>query len=201
VSLEENKGQAVGRPDNNLAPMPRVANPRARKTLLWFYSIAGSLGSIALIAAALAPSPGQHVRPIGGIGGFAGLFFSIWLGWRAHLVELPQRTVESAKDRIRSRGRALKIVKTNPVLATELRIGRPDLIRKFDDGGLVDVNHVPATILQTLPGISTELAVRIVATRKSVGGFDARGDLEIVLNLEPHLLDEANDFLLFLKID
>jgi hypothetical protein len=34
-----------------------------------------------------------------------------------------------------------------PVLARELRIGRPDVPRQFDDGGLVDLNHAPVPVL------------------------------------------------------
>jgi hypothetical protein len=37
-------------------------------------------------------------------------------------------------------------------MAWELRIGRPDLPRVYDDGGLIDVNHVPPQVLATLPG-------------------------------------------------
>ena len=34
-----------------------------------------------------------------------------------------------------------------PALAGELRIGRPDLPREYDDGSLVDVNRVPGAVL------------------------------------------------------
>ena len=34
------------------------------------------------------------------------------------------------------------MVQTNPALARELRIGRPDLPRQYD-GALVDINRVP----------------------------------------------------------
>jgi hypothetical protein len=43
-------------------------------------------------------------------------------------------------------------------LAAELRIGRPDLPRHFDDGGLIDVNTVPAQVLSRLPGLRPEEA-------------------------------------------
>ena len=48
---------------------------------------------------------------------------------------------------MRLRREARRLQQDNPVLAQELKIGRPDLPRGYDDGGLVDVNHVPAAIL------------------------------------------------------
>jgi hypothetical protein len=41
----------------------------------------------------------------------------------------------------------------DPAVAAELRIGRPDLPRNFDDGGLIDVNTVPAQVLSRLLGL------------------------------------------------
>lgn len=48
---------------------------------------------------------------------------------------------------------ARHIVQTNPALARELRIGRPDLPREYDDDGLVDVNCVPGAVLADRLGL------------------------------------------------
>ena len=48
-----------------------------------------------------------------------------------------------ANARLRLRRKAHRLFVTNSALADELRIGRPDLPRRFDDGGLIDVNHAP----------------------------------------------------------
>src|SRR5690606_39982870 len=40
------------------------------------------------------------------------------------------------------------------MLAKRLAIGRPDLPRQFDDGGLIDLNHAPEHVLTSLPGVS-----------------------------------------------
>ena len=45
------------------------------------------------------------------------------------------------------------------MLARELRIGRPDLPRQYDDGGLVDVNNVPVGVLAEL---EAQLRIRIL---------------------------------------
>jgi hypothetical protein len=43
------------------------------------------------------------------------------------------------------RRQARELAKRNPVLARDLNIGRPDVPHDYNDGGLVDVNQVPAT--------------------------------------------------------
>jgi hypothetical protein len=121
----------------------------------------------------------------------------MWIGWYAHFVPLGHPTIEDAKARIRARERSLRMLERNPRLASELGIGRPDLPRRFDDGGLVDVNHVPAMVLASLPGIDEALAEKIVTMREHLGSFDSSADVEIVLNLPPTRLDQARDFMIF----
>jgi DNA uptake protein ComE-like DNA-binding protein len=91
-------------------------------------------------------------------------------------------------------------VRDDPDLATDVRIGRPDLPRSFDDGGLVDVNHVPASFLVKLPGIDAPPAERIVATRHEVGGFGSIADLEITLELAHMTVSQVKDRLIFRPI-
>lgn len=71
------------------------------------------------------------------------------------------RVVALATEQMRLREKARKIVAKNPSLAHELQIGRPEFHRRFDDGGLVDVNHVPVDYLTQLPGIDQSIAQRI----------------------------------------
>ena len=62
---------------------------------------------------------------------------------------------------------------------------------------MVDANHAPATVLATIPGISTTLAHQIVTSRDSVGGFRDLSDMSITLGITPQTLDEAATFLVF----
>ncbi|MEV4140297.1 BTAD domain-containing putative transcriptional regulator [Dactylosporangium sp. NPDC049742] len=71
-------------------------------------------------------------------------------------VELTQRV---------RREQARQLVNHHPSIARELHIGRPDLSRTFDDGGLVDINTAPETIIASLHGIGPDDARRIVADR------------------------------------
>jgi DNA uptake protein ComE-like DNA-binding protein len=166
---------------------------------LWVFSIGGLIGSSALIAAALAPAGNNHYQPVGGILGFVALGASGWIGWQAHLVELPSRQSQSVKAQLRARSKALRILRKNPELATELGIGRPDLSRTYDDGGLIDVNHVPLALIEQLPGVDGELALRISDVRSDVGGFDSIDDMEILLNLPPGILPDVRGRLIFRK--
>jgi hypothetical protein len=68
------------------------------------------------------------------------------------------------------REEARKIWDTDPGLAHELGIGRPDLNRGFDDGGLVDLNSAPASVIASVCGIDQRHADAIVKARDGRGG-------------------------------
>jgi hypothetical protein len=106
--------------------------------------------------------------------------------------------LSAARQRLRRRSDARKIATRDPKLAHELGIGRPDLYRGFDDGGLVDVNHSPVYVIADLPGVDMQTAVEIVAVRSEVGGFDSIDELSVTVNLPPTQLDGVADRLLFL---
>ncbi|MFF4507612.1 ComEA family DNA-binding protein [Streptomyces sp. NPDC001401] len=75
------------------------------------------------------------------------------------------------------------MLERDPALARELRIGRPDLPQQFDDGGLIDINHVPVAILATLPGFSPELAEQVARSRDEHHGFAFVQDLKVYANI------------------
>jgi hypothetical protein len=62
--------------------------------------------------------------------------------------------LRAARARIDRRRQARKLADDNPILGRDLKIGRPDLPRSYDDGGLVDVNRVPAPVLVGCLGLS-----------------------------------------------
>jgi Helix-hairpin-helix motif len=201
VSLRQ---QTAGRFQvRNLFPhgMP-VRHPRTRKLCLWLGSLVGGILCAALIATGLAPSPGHHRELWEAVLGVAGLLGAAWIGVFAY--RIPVGPVSDAMKHMQARARARRLVEKDPVLATELGIGRPDLSQlhddEFDDGGLIDVNHVPASWLATLPGLNDQLAAKIMRVRDGVGGFTSTADLEVTLDLPPGRLDEVKDRLLFRTI-
>jgi hypothetical protein len=106
---------------------------------------------------------------------------------------------DKAREVLRRRDYSRKLLTDNPQLAKELNIGRPDLHSEFDDGGLIDVNHVPEEFLTMLPGIDTVLASTIIEVRDPIGGFDSLDDMEILLGLPPQRLDWARERAIFVR--
>jgi DNA uptake protein ComE-like DNA-binding protein len=102
-----------------------------------------------------------------------------------------------AVERIRRREYARRLLHSDPLLAYELRIGRPDLPRDFDDGGLIDVNHASAGALTRLPEINEQMAAQIVTARESVGGFSSVDDMSVLVGCAPPAFDRLEDFLVF----
>ncbi len=107
--------------------------------------------------------------------------------------------LDDAERGLRLRRESRHLVETNPKLAVELRVGRPDLPRRYDDGGLVDVNHAPASFLAQFPGVTPTTADQIVSVRDGIGGFESVDDLSNTIGLAPQSLDEAADYLVFLR--
>jgi hypothetical protein len=114
----------------------------------------------------------------------------------------PDPAIADALDRFQRRRDAHRIVVEDLPLAAELRIGRPDLERSYDDGGLVDVNHVPIDILVEYLDMAPEVATEIVRTRAIRDGFTSADDLFISVDcLNPARLDMIRDRLIFIPRD
>lgn len=106
--------------------------------------------------------------------------------------------VDAARDRRELRRKAREIATEDPGLARELGIGRPDVQRDFDDGGLVDINSVPAEVLLQLRGMTAELAAHVVQVREIRGPYSSVEELSVFADLPPGLSDQLADRLLFL---
>jgi hypothetical protein len=84
-------------------------------------------------------------------------------------------------------------------LARELRIGRPDLPRQFDDGRLVDLNHVPTPVIVQLLGLSeAEAAAQVIEARDRIGGFLSAEEVIAHTDLSPTRIDGIRERLVFL---
>jgi DNA uptake protein ComE-like DNA-binding protein len=110
-----------------------------------------------------------------------------------------EAVVERVKRQRLLREKARELAASDPGLAKELRIGRPDLPRQYNDGGLVDVNHAPAEALSLLPGITAELAARIERVRAETGGFVSAEELSAVAGLPPALTGDLADYAVFIR--
>jgi hypothetical protein len=71
---------------------------------------------------------------------------------------------------------ARQLAAQDPLLARDLKIGRPDLPHTFDDGGLVDLNSAPPQVIAAACGLPPSTGDAIVAARPP-GGFLAVDDV------------------------
>ncbi|WP_160330397.1 ComEA family DNA-binding protein [Sphaerimonospora mesophila] len=152
--------------------------------------------------------PGE-LPPGPGILMFGGMFGS-WLGGTVHSFIIRQRVFETpgmtandraialAQHRRALREQARELAERDPSMARELRIGRPDLPRQYDDGGLVDVNHAPAQVIAALPGMTPALAEQVVKARETVGSFVSAEDLSAAASLPPNLTSELAEYTIYL---
>jgi len=134
----------------------------------------------------------EELRPIDDVAMVAGMIAAIGgavhvavltgSGWPSHKggadeqVEPDPHVVELIERRTR-REQARALLLHHPSIARDLHIGRPDLPRTFDDGGLVDVNSAPEHVLALLPGLGFQNAKLIVTVREVQGPFASIDEL------------------------
>lgn len=133
------------------------------------------------------------------------LIMFCWIGGAAVaayfvLTTTSDGAIAQARRQRKLRKQARELVARDATLAVQAHIGRPDLPGDHEDGGLVDVNRVPADVLARVPGIDRALAERLVSVRHDVGGFASLADLITTLDLNPTDLDDAADLLVFIPL-
>ncbi|MEH1123819.1 BTAD domain-containing putative transcriptional regulator [Micromonospora sp. CPCC 206061] len=150
--------------------------------------IVAAVGYLLLAAAgcAISEATSDEGDPSGWFGIAMFLMVIATLGGAFHVVLLSfvvpsraqpdPRLIVAIEQRAR-RQQALQLASQYPAVARELNIGRPDLPRVFDDGGLIDINAAPAQVLTALPGMNPHLAERVVAERQYRGAFGSIDDL------------------------
>jgi hypothetical protein len=113
------------------------------------------------------------------------------------LKERNRESVAAARSRIERRQEARRLAAANPALARELKIGRPDLPRDYDDGGLVDVNHVPGEVLAARLGLTAAEVTDVLAARDRLGRFSSADELGAYTQLAPDRVDELREEMIF----
>jgi hypothetical protein len=108
-----------------------------------------------------------------------------------------QQALAAAQARMKRRQATRELVRANPALAHELGVGRPDLAGQYDDGGLIDVNHVPEPVLTSALDLTPAEAKAIEGARARLGSFVSAEEVAVYAGLEPGRLDEVGDLLWF----
>jgi DNA uptake protein ComE-like DNA-binding protein len=91
------------------------------------------------------------------------------------------------------RTEARKLATEDPLIARDLRVGRPDLQRNYDDGGLADLNNAPAATIAAVCGLDAATVAEIVAVRTAVGGFAAVDDVFAAVDVPIPAWDRVRD--------
>jgi hypothetical protein len=115
-------------------------------------------------------------------------------GVPAHRDPAVARALEARARREESR----RLIARDPALRRDLGIGRPDLGRDYDDGGLIDVNTAPAAVIAGVCGIDDRYADAIVAGRTARGGtYYNLGELLVEVPLPPHVQEQLRERAVF----
>jgi Helix-hairpin-helix motif len=188
-----------------LAPVPFAhAAVRLRQRSMWAVTAAYAIGSLLWIVAASLPEGDwgdtllSIVAPVLIAVGTAHAFL---LRRRVFAPPPTQPALAAALATRQRRAEARAIASRDTALARQLRIGRPDLSRQFDDGGLVDVNHVPAQVLVDQLGLSPARAGQVVEVRDRLGGFAGPEELTAYTDLSPEAVDGLKEHLVFFAVE
>jgi hypothetical protein len=69
--------------------------------------------------------------------------------------------------------------------------------RRFDDGGLIDVNTVPAQVLSRLPGLRPEDVEQILTARLDPLGLHSVEDLIVTAEVPADVAESLREVLVF----
>jgi DNA uptake protein ComE-like DNA-binding protein len=119
-----------------------------------------------------------------------GLRRAVYAGSTGQVALDPVAAVKAARAR---RAAARELAQQDPLMARELRIGRPDLPHTYDDGGLVDLNSAPATVIAETCQLPASVAGAIVSARTEGGGFLAVDDVFMLAEIPVNSWDVIRD--------
>ena len=78
-----------------------------------------------------------------------------------------------------------------------MRVGRPDVARDYDDGGLLDLNSVPSHALAEHGGLSHAEAAKIVEVRGQLGRYVSMDELLAYVDLPEQTVTRLRDVAVF----
>jgi hypothetical protein len=179
----------------------RGEDPRYRRQMLIFAIIVGiaSVSSFVLIGVDGANTPGSSTGPMGTVA--AGIWFGTVVV--ATVVAILNRKpalqrLGSAEEYQRQQRRAQyrRLINTDIKLARSMSVGRPDLERTYDDGGLLDLNSLSFEALVRF-GVPVDEAARIVKARQ-VGTFSTLNEVAVRCNLTRNTMAGLRETAVFL---
>ncbi len=181
----------------------RVKHDPVRRRRLYLTAGAlafGILLAFTLIGASPEDADGSATGPASDIGAFlllacmgAGVFVAVRN--RNPAPVLAGTAEELARRDLRQQYRQL--VSRDPALAASMGVGRPDLGREYDDGGLVDINSMPAEGLQRYAAMSSAEVAEVLRARTELGRLSGLNELEAFSTLSQGTLARLRDIAVF----
>lgn len=104
---------------------------------------------------------------------------------------------ESVLARRDSRERYRQLVEKDRPLARSMHVGRPDVARDYDDGGLLDLNSVPSYALTEHGGLSDAEAAKVVEVRGQLGRYTSMNELLAYVDLPETAATRLRDLAVF----
>ncbi|NEE02947.1 helix-hairpin-helix domain-containing protein [Phytoactinopolyspora halotolerans] len=101
--------------------------------------------------------------------------------------------VQRVLDERERRQAAREIAEHDPAMALELGIGRPDIPTTYDDGGLVDLNNAPASVIVHGLGWPPAVVETFVAERDARHGYASATEIGALSGIDPVLLERGAD--------
>lgn len=149
-----------------------------RRTLRELLTAIGYLSAVALMVFFWLVDPSAPGAEIGSDAEAVGLILAIGIIALSsvHGAVLAYHPGDTGRARAQ-RQMARQYAAFNPGGARQYAIGRPDLLRHYDDGGLIDLNHAPEQVIATLRGINPVEAHRIAVDRYENGPYETPDDL------------------------
>jgi hypothetical protein len=90
-----------------------------------------------------------------------------------------------------------QLVGRDPALAASMHVGRPDLVRDYADGGLIDITSRPADGLERYAGMSAAEAAEVLRARAQLGRLAGLNELEAFSSLSQSTLTRLHDIAVF----
>ncbi|RYB94801.1 hypothetical protein EUA93_10835 [Nocardioides oleivorans] len=169
------------------------------------HMLAAGLGAASLLAFVLVGSSPEDATgsPTGAASDVGGtlLLLTIAAGVAVVLIfRKPQVALagtQSVLMRRDTRDRYRALVEKDRPLARSMRVGRPDVTRDYDDGGLLDVNSAPSYTLAEHGGISSAQADKLVEVRGQLGRYVSMDEVLAYVDLPDPAATRLRDVAVF----
>ena len=167
-------------------------------SLVWFL-LAGTFGAEAPLWADLVAYTALLIVTVGATMHLFMIRPLVWTPQREPSVPVARMSGHEVIDRARElRRQARAMAEADPMLAKRLGIGRPDLPRQFDDGGLIDLNHAPLHVLTSLPGVTEAGARQILDRVERLGPFESLGEVLLAIEISPTFEHHLHEYVVFI---